>query len=372
MENDVIAKTDHSYTNGLKIEVSFNNKKFEEFFRKLGFDHSDFFVVCGQNIYTDSAGGSSAKIPGEPANAGILYCGGSVNNFKMDKEKARISSLDRFEMQMGAIGKNSFAEQVQNSFHALIQNKAENWESQVGDKFYFNIDFDKYQKVSEGSIYGDYKPEYNVIVNAGGNAGTFTNYLNAGVIFNYRLLGTLIDMYIGNTMTPTLQEELAMMNLENRLKRILCHSNWSLNLSFGASARYVFNNYRIDGYTNSQTEIVPMVFDLKAGVVLRYKRTFLEFAVNKRTGEWRSLETGGIGYEHVYGSLSIRFAYDSLADLSTLITDPILWSTSPEFRKKMQEKNRLKSILQKEGLKIIYDDQDPKTPLKTLQISCKK
>ena len=51
---------------------------------------------------------------------------------------------------MGAIGKSSFAEEVQNSFHALINNKAQNWTFQVGDRFYFNIEVGKYKKIAEG------------------------------------------------------------------------------------------------------------------------------------------------------------------------------------------------------------------------------
>ncbi|MEN9824637.1 MAG: hypothetical protein RI953_382 [Pseudomonadota bacterium] len=370
MENDFLAGTDVYYTNGLRVELSFNNPEFEKFFKKLGFDHSDFFFLCGQNIYNTSNNDVDKKRPNEPPNAGVLYCGGAVNSYKMDKDKQRARSMQRIEAQLGTIGRGSYAQQVQNGFHHLIGDKQVNWDYQVADRFYFNVNFQKFVKIGEGDLYGDSNPEYNIIINGGGNAGSLTNYINAGVVFNYRLMGTLIDMYIGNKMTPSLAEELAMMSPENRLKRILCNSNWSLNLYFGSEAKLVFNNYRIDGSNDYFTTTVPFVVDLKAGVVVRYKRVFFDLGIVRRSSEWNNTNGHHDGPPHTYGMLTITIRFDNFRDLGEQASAPIRWIVDPAYRKKLMEEQKIKDVIARDGLKVVFDSKNPNTPPKELNITC--
>ena len=372
MENDFVSGTDVNYTNGLRVELSFNNPEFEKFFKKLGYDHSDFFFLCGQNIYNNSDKDNPSRIPDEPPNAGVLYCGSAVNSYKMDKNKARIRSMQRLEATLGSIGKNSFAEQVQNGFHRIIDSKQVNWDYQLSDRFYFNINFQKHLKLGEGDLYGNSEPEYNVIVNAGGNVGTFTNYANAGVMFNYRLLGTLIDMYVGNKITPSQIEELAMMSLENRLKKIICGSSrWSLNLYFGADVKYVFNNYWLDGSDLHYTESEPLVIDLKGGVVVRYRKVFFEVGLVRRSSEWGNTQGGPDSSTHTFGMASFTVRYDNFRELGDNVAHPIRWIADPEYRRKKLEENRIRDMIAKQGVKVIYDDGDPKNPKKTFNITCR-
>lgn len=371
MENDFIGGTDYYYTNGLRLEVSFNNPEFEKFFKKMGYDHSDFFFLCGQNMYNRFTKKVDGLNPQEPPNAGVLYCGGAVNNYKMDKEKGRLRSLARLEAQLGVVGQNSYAEQVQNGFHRLIGDKEVNWEYQLADRAYVNINFQKHLKVGEGNLYGDSEPEYSVTVNAGGNAGTFTNFASAGFLVNMRLLGTLIDMYVGNKMTPSFAEELAMLSPEQRLKKLFCGKrNWSLNLYFGGEARYVFSNYRLASQGIYETELEPLVIDLKAGVVIRYRKIFFEAGVVRRSSEWNNTNGGRDGLPHTHGIFSFTVRYDNFRDLGQTLTNPIRWMTDSEYRKKIMEENRIKKLIEKEGVTIIYDDADPKSPSKTFNLQC--
>jgi len=372
LENDFIVGTDVAYTNGVKIELSFNNPEFERFFKGLGFDHSDFYFLCGQNIYNTSQHDQTEKLKEEPPNAGVLYCGSAVNSYKLNREKARIDSMQRLEVQVGSIGKSSYAAQIQNGFHSLIGNKKVNWDYQVGDRFYFNINFQKYKKIAEGNVYGDSKPEYNVIVNAGGNAGTFTNYANAGVVFNYRLLGTLIDMYVGHKMTPTLAEELSMLPFEQRFQRLACNSNWSINLYLGASASYILNNYRIDGSSQYNTDITPFVYDLKAGVVVRYKNLYIDAGYVFRSQEWQNTNHAPGGTPHSFGMISITYRYDSFKDVEKEVADAIAWITDPAYRRRVLEEKKIKSMVAKEGMKIVFAQNDPKAPPKVLNLTCNK
>jgi lipid A 3-O-deacylase len=370
LENDAVAGTDRYYTNGLRFEISFNNPKFEAFFKKLGFDHSDFFLLCGQEIYNTSDRDVSEIMPNEPGNAGVLHCGGAVNSYKMDQDRARNRSMQRLEAQIGVVGRAALAEPVQNAFHALITDKAAKWDYQLGDRFFFNVNFEKYIKVGEGNIYGDSKPEYNVIINGGGNVGTFTNYVNAGVILNYRLLGTLIDMYVGNKLTPSTIEELAMMSPENRLKRILCGSNWSINLYFGVEGRYVINNYRIDGSDDYDVEVAPLVFDLKGGVVVRYKKVFLELGVVRRASEWNNTAGHHNGYPHTWGTLSLTYTFANYGELGEAMIHPVRWMVDPQYRKKLQGEGAIRKALAKEGITILIDDADTSKPARSVKVTC--
>lgn len=371
MENDFLGGTDIYYTNGLRMELSFNNPEFEEFFKKLGYDHTDFFLLCGQNIYNTSNNDDGSLRPDEPPNAGVLYCGGAVNSYKMDQQKARIRSLQRIEATLGAIGKSSLAEQVQNGFHRIIGDKEVNWDFQLADRFYFNVNFQKHIKIGEGDLYGDSQPEYNVIINAGGNAGTFTNYANAGVLFNYRLLGTLIDMYVGNKMTPSLIEELSMMSVENRLKRMLCHSSqWSLNLYFGAEAKFVYNNYRIDGASDYFTDSNPLIIDLKAGAVVRYRKVFFELGLVRRSSEWQNTRGERDGRPHTFGIASFTFRYDNFRELGNTLVHPIRWMTDGRYRKEILERKRIKEKLMKDGITIVIEDKNDPSKTKTFTVTC--
>jgi hypothetical protein len=371
MENDFLAGTDTYYTNGLRFEIGFNNPEFEKFFKKLGFDHSDFFFLCGQEIYNTGNNDDGSLRPEQPPNAGVLYCGGAVNGYKMDKDKTSLRSLTRLEAQLGTIGQNSYAEQVQNGFHRLIGDKRVNWEYQLADRAYVNIDFQKFVKVGEGDLYGNSQPEYNVIVNAGGNAGSFTNFVNAGFMVNYRLLGTLIDMYLGNKITPTLAEELSMLSPEARLKRLICGASpWSLNFYFGGEGRYVFSNYRLAGNDVYHTEAEPLVIDLKAGLVLRYRKVFFEIGLVRRSSEWNNTNGNRDAPPHTFGIISFTVRYDNFKDLGQTITNPIRWMADPAYRKKIMDENRIRKLVEKEGVKIIYDDADPKNPAKTFNLQC--
>lgn len=370
LENDFLAGTDNFYTNGLRVEIGFNNPEFEKFFKKLGFDHSDFFFLCAQNIYNTSNNDIGTKRPNEPPNAGLLYCGAAVNSYRMDKDKNRARSMQRLEVQVGTIGRGSFAEQVQNGFHRLIGDKQVNWDFQAADRFYFNVNFQKSFKIGEGDIYGNSEPEYNIIINGGGNAGTFTNYLNAGIVFNYRLLGTLIDMYVGNKITPTEIEQLALMSPENRLRRLLCGSKWSLNLYFGAESKLVYNNYRIDGNSDYNTTTVPFLVDLKAGVVARYNNVFVDLGVVRRSGEWRSTNDSPDGPPHTFGMLSFTIRYNTLRELGEQVSQPTRWIVDPEYRKQVLEEKRIKDLIARDGLKVLFDSADPKAPRKEFNFTC--
>jgi hypothetical protein len=68
---------------------------------------------------------------------------------------------------------------------------------------------------------------------------------------------------------------------------------------------------------------------------------------------------------------SFTVRYDNFRELGDNFTHPIRWIADPEYRKKKLEENRIRDMIAKQGVKVIYDDGDPKNPKKTLNITCK-
>jgi hypothetical protein len=368
LENDFLAGTDRFYTNGVKIDLSFNNKSFEAFFKKLGYSHTDFFFLCEQEIYnqSDRKKQNEGVIVGEAGIAGVLYCSTAANAYKTNEDKTRFKSLERFKVSMGSIGQSSLGEEVQNGFHDLITDKRVNWDYQIADRFYFQVDFQTFRKVAEGNLYGDSRPEYAVMINGGGQAGTYTNYANLGMIFNYRLLGSLIDMYVAGQTPPSKLEKLAALNPAARVKVLVCERDWSANMYFGAGAKYVLNNNRIDN-TGFDVRSKDFVVDLKAGSVVRYKELYLEAGYVKTSSKWESTLNGQQQPSHTYGHLSATVPFGSLGDLGSKLYSPIKWVTSKKYRQELKDEMKLKKQMREQGLSIVLDKDDPN---KTIDIVC--
>jgi len=366
LENDFVASTDRFYTHGTQIELSFNNKGFERFFKKLGYKHTDFYFLCNQSIYNSSDRNVETIQINEPGYAGILYCGLRTSGLKIDKKTQRMKMQERFELMVGTLGKNSLSKEVQNAIHRLIGDKELDWEFQVEDKFYFHVGFERHYKIAEGNLFGDSRPDYNVIISGGGKAGSVVNQLHTGVLFNYRLLGSLIDMYITQSIRPSQIERLSMMTPAARAKEVICKRDWNVNLFAGAKAIGVISNGRLDN-TRYNVESKASIFDLKGGFVVNYKDVYLEFALITRTSEWRGTETKREAPSHTYGSLSFTVPFRKFKDLGSTLTKPLKWATNKEYRQELREVNQFRKQVRKEGITMVFDENDR---TKDLTIKC--
>lgn len=366
MENDFLAGTDRFYTNGIILEVSFNNEKFEKFFKKLGYDHSDLFVTCRQEIYNPSDRNIEEKMENEPGWAGVASCGGAINSYKMDKDRARIKILDRINAQIGILGEGAFGKQVQNGFHRLIGDKEVHWDYQVDDKFLVEVEIERNIKIAEGNILGSNRPDYNVIVSVAGKAGTIVNNAGAGFLVNFRLLGSLIDMYTANKFGPSDLERLAMMSPEARVKELVCKKDWNINLYLGADSKIVLNNNRIDD-TDFNVSSQAVYYDIKGGVVVNYKKVFFELGIVSRSSEWK-VDGNSDGPRHTWGHLGLTVPFKNFESLASAAISPIKWLTSKEYRKEQAEKRAFTKKIRKEGVKFKIKDEEGK--VKTTHVTC--
>ena len=92
----------------------------------------NYGFAIGQNIYTPDDKASTVLIPNDRPYAGYLY--GSA----FDTVYNQLLSRDQFhnELQMGMVGSDSYAEQVQTEFHKIIGSELPmGWGNQVYNHF---------------------------------------------------------------------------------------------------------------------------------------------------------------------------------------------------------------------------------------------
>jgi len=122
LENDVVyGQTDHFYTHGTRLQYNVD-----------GNDSENYGFAIGQNIYTPDDKASTVLIPNDRPYAGWLY--GSA----FDTVYNQLLTRDQFhnELQVGMVGPDSYAEQVQTEFHKIIGSDLPmGWDNQVYNHF---------------------------------------------------------------------------------------------------------------------------------------------------------------------------------------------------------------------------------------------
>lgn len=60
--------------------------------------------------------------------------------------------------------------------------------------------------------------------------------------------------------------------------------------------------------------------------------------------------------------LTITVRYKDFKDLGDQIAHPVRWMTDPNYRKEILAQNQIRDLIAGEGLKVIFDTNDPKSP----------
>lgn len=148
IENDVFARTDQNYTNGLAITAvshDIDGKLHSECLPMPVRLHADFIkwvnpvfwtdtgdsnvtptqnvvVKFGQSIFTPKDPEQKDLVPNDRPFAGLLFVGMSWNRRKR-KPQSTWETLDTREVTLGLIGPGSLAKETQNYFHDLIKSE---------------------------------------------------------------------------------------------------------------------------------------------------------------------------------------------------------------------------------------------------------
>ncbi|NBW83215.1 hypothetical protein EBR21_15815, partial [bacterium] len=73
---------------------------------------------------------------------------------------------------------------------------------------------------------------------------------------------------------------------------------------------------------------------------------------------------------HTYGMLTITIRFDNFRDLGEQAAAPIRWIVDPEYRKKLMQEQRIKDVIARDGLKVVFDSKDPHSPPKEVNLTC--
>jgi lipid A 3-O-deacylase len=314
-ENDYLAKTDSNYTNGGRLTwtspwISWKPDgdsvppgatpwyhsliKAIPFFYSPG-SQSAMFVAVGQNIYTPDDLYREDLIVDDRPYAGYLYLG-----FGFIRRSARY--MDTLEVDVGIVGRHSYAEDVQEQVHQWIGNdEPRGWANQLKDEPALEIAYErkwKWLKTETGSDWG-----YDLIPHAGGSVGNVAVYANAGAEFRFGW--NRPDDFGTCTIRPGCES--GTFPADGNPYRS-GDRRFGVFFFLGADARAVLHDIFLDGNTFQDGPSVkknPVVADFSAGLGFATSNLKVTYAVVYRTKQFESQPHN----EQVFGSLLVSCFY---------------------------------------------------------------
>lgn len=303
-ENDRIANTDRHYTHGTRIAwVSDNTTDGPDWARSLletlyplaDVRGGRFGFALGQNIYTPENTAATDLVTTDRPYAGWLYGAVSLHaETKRNRDAFDLDTLDSVELDVGLVGPQAYAGDVQNSFHDLIGvERSFGWHHQLKNEPAFALFFERKWRPSPYLWQG---LELDAIPHAGGSLGTAFTLANAGVTLR---LGQDLAMDFGPPhIRPTFS---GLGNVET------ASGNFGWYLFGGVEGRAVLRNIFLDGNTFTDSHSVekkPFVMDFQAGLAVRIKDIRIAFTHVYRTREFDSQRRGDR-----YGAISLSYHF---------------------------------------------------------------
>lgn len=317
-DNDLFGGNDRDYTNGLRFswisgDVSIDNISYiQGLLRPLSGDPSSYSIFqkitdfedpdkirynygvsLTQLMYTPDDYESPVQPVDERRYAGWLGLGFSLH-VKDDE------ILNSVEFTIGTTGKNSFAEQAQDTIHDIRgKEKFNGWDDQIPNEITADISFVQKRRVDflnlgSGSIRMDGLSEW------GARLGSFRTEAHLGGFFRIgynlptdfsdpRLSGTAYShRYFGGEHEP--------------------EGNWSFYTLFGCTGRAVGFDATLDGPLfhsfNTGNERTPFVGEVFAGLGIRYRDVEFSYVHTWRTEEYREQISPAN-----FGSVAIRLRF---------------------------------------------------------------
>lgn len=301
IENDMLARTDRYYTNGIKFGGGMGFDLLQlpaaEVLSQLapevgGKLHLGFFV--GQNLYTPRSIGVSQPQPLDRPWAAWLYLGGVA-------QRARDNRLDTVELDLGLVGPSALGKEVQSGWHRLIGSpQPRGWDHQIPNEPAFLVSWLAKTKHGLGKAAG---LEIEAIPHGGATLGTVMTLARAGGLLR-----------IGRNMTgfgpDTIEPGGAM--LQNMRREVEPGRAQGLEWYAFASLdhRLIAHNIFLDGAVFRDSPSVrrrPHVYDFGVGLSLRIDAFRLSLTRVRRSEEFfTSASNGG---RQTFDSLNLGFEF---------------------------------------------------------------
>lgn len=317
VENDLFGGRgkDNHYSQGMRlsflipnsqVQPGFNCFPFDEDVRGLGrrvdelIEKIPFIAernrrvsfVLGHNIYTPENIADTGLVLDDRPYAGWLYAGLGLVTIR---EKNNLKVLDNFELDIGIVGKSSFAEQAQNIWHREVIHvpEANGWDNQLKSEVGVLALYErKWPYMFERKISG---LELETTGSLGGAFGNVYTYGAAGV-------GLRVGQNLGlDYGPPRIRPGLH----GGGFFRLPEGEKFSWYLFGGVEGRAVARNIFLDGNTFRNSHSVDkktFVGDLQVGFVVTYQRFRLAF-----TNVFRSKEFDGQDDIDQFGSINLSY-----------------------------------------------------------------
>jgi lipid A 3-O-deacylase len=248
LENDFFGGTDRHYTNGVKLswlsrdlttwgEPGWRRKMIEALplVNRAG-AQKNFGFALGQNIYTPENDDLHVPDPTDRPYAGWSY-------LELDFVSKTPRIMDALSLQIGMIGRHSYAQETQHLIHGWLRNdQAKGWAFQLKDEVGANIIFERrwrmFARGARDAIGFDIVPHAGVSV---GNVQSFAN-IGTTVRLGFNLPSDFgIELIAGGAATNS--------PLDDRDPRVGARRRGSLFVFGGVDGRAVARDIFLDGNT---------------------------------------------------------------------------------------------------------------------------
>jgi hypothetical protein len=263
IENDMWARTDRYYTNGIKFG---GGAPFEllqlpatELLKQLapeGGSSIHLGLFLGQNLYTPRSIAISQPQPLDRPWAAWLYLGGVA-------QRAKANRLDTVEIDLGLVGPSAMGKEIHAGWHRLIgATQPAGWQHQIPNEPAFMVSWLAKSKHVLGSAQG---VDLELIPHGGGSIGTVMTLARAGISVR---LGRHMTGFGPDTIEPGGS---MLQNMRRDIEAGRSHGvEWYVFA--GLDHRLVAHNIFLDGTVFRDSPSVrhrPHVYDLSAGLSLR-------------------------------------------------------------------------------------------------------
>ena len=288
-ENDIFSATDSQYSSGEKFNWIYKVENPDSrIYNLLFLNYEDIDIYTSfsmvNQIYTPADLEATRLLIYDRPYAGWTYLEGAIH-------KSSNSHLRSLYLQIGTVGPNSHAEEIQNTIHKLIGNDlAMGWDNQIKNEIGINLRYVHKWRL-EPRIYHSLESAFIPYTEVDlGNIST------QAIIGSAVRFGWNIPKDFGVSTLDMGGEVGIPINSEYK-KMLLSKWSFSINLSLAGSA--VLHDIRLDGNTFKESHHVekePFIFYAGYGFSLRYKKFTLEYLKNINTRKF-TLErnTHGVG-----------------------------------------------------------------------------
>jgi len=198
VENDKWRRTDQHYTNGLKFGVGIDRESvpFVKGYEGLLYQFLDrpeqlyYGLFIGQNMYTPRNISDPRPQPFDRPWAGWTYLGLATQRVARGADKQRAYDvLDTVELDVGTVGPDSGAEDVQIAWHQMIGSpRPRGWANQIPNEPAFVASYlhkRRYVPAWDGVPAARSALGFDLVPHAGASLGTVMTHVRAGGIVRY-------------------------------------------------------------------------------------------------------------------------------------------------------------------------------------------